>query len=79
MKKTLIILLFVAAISTSAPAGQVLEVRARHLIEYSQDNKRQASDDEILKQKVICYMRIEVLKLRVMMVDNSRYYAYNSS
>lgn len=79
MKKTFVILIFVVAISFSAPANQILELRARHLIEYSQDNKREASSDELLKQKVISYMKIEVLRIKIQFIDNLYSQHYNSS
>jgi hypothetical protein len=79
MKKTFIILIFVVAISTSAPSNPVLIQRARHLIEYSQDNKKEASSDELLKQKVISYMRVEVLKIKIQLIEKSFTTQYNSS
>lgn len=79
MKKSFIIILFVVAISFSAPAGQVLELKARHLIEYSQDNKREADNDELLKQRVVCYAKIEILIIKVQLIDNLYTPRYNSS
>ena len=79
MKKTFIILIFVIAISASSPSNPVLIQRARHLIEYSQDNKKEASTDELLKQKIVCYMRVEILRIKIQLIENSLTAQYNSS
>lgn len=79
MKKTFVILIFVIAISISAPSNPVLLQRARHLIEYSQDNKKEASSDELMKQKIISYMRIEVLRIKIKLIENTFTPQYNSS
>ena len=79
MKRTVFILFLVIAINFSVPAGETMFQRQRHLIENTSGiNKRDVPADELLRQKVIIYAGIEVLAMKVMIIDlNSRY--YNSS
>ncbi len=79
MKRTFIIVIFVISISFTAPATEVLVIKARHLIEYSQDNKKEASDDELLKQKVITYAKMEMLIIKVHLINHSYSPRLNSS
>jgi hypothetical protein len=70
MKKGFFILILVLAINVTAPAGNTLYQRQRHLIEYTQEvNNKNVTNDELLKNKTIMYIRYAVLENRVMIID----------
>ncbi len=79
MKRILFILFLVIAINFSIPAGDTMNQRQRHLIENTSGiNKRDVPADELLRQKVIIYARMEMIAMKVLIIDlNGR--NYNSS
>jgi len=79
MKRILFILFLVIAINFSAPASETLVLRQRHLIENTAGiNKRDVPADELLRQKIISYARMELLVYRILVVD-TYYNRFNNS
>ena len=79
MKKGFFIIILVLTINVTAPAGNTLYQRHRHLIEYTQEvNKKNADNDELLKNKTVMYLRFAVLANRIMFIDRS-YGIYDNS
>ena len=75
MKKSLVILALLAAINFANPTGQILTINTRHIIEYVQDDKRKdLTDNEILRNKVVLYARLQIIMLRVRLINNSLLY-----
>jgi len=78
MRKSFIILTLIIAINIANPVSQNLTLNTRHIIEFVQDDKqRDLTDNEILRNKVIMYMRMQVLLLRVEVINNNL--GYNTS
>ena len=80
MKRILFILFLVIAINFSAPASETLVLRQRHLIENTTGiNKRDVPADELLRQKIINYVRMELLVYRILAADAYYNKFYNTS
>ena len=80
MKKGFFIIILVLTINVTAPSGNTLYQRQRHLIEYTQEvNNKNITNDELIKNKTIMYIRYAVLANRVMIIDWSSRIYYNTS
>jgi hypothetical protein len=78
MKKAFFILIIFAAFNFISPNTQVLAQTLRHKIEFTQEDKsRDVTNNEILKNKVVMYLRMNVLMLRVAVIDGRL--GFNSS
>jgi len=78
MRKSFIILTLLIAINFANPASQSITLNTRHVIEYVlEDKQKNLTDSELLKNKVVMYLRLQILMLRVGVVNNSL--GYNSS
>lgn len=72
MKKTFFILILLAAINFTAPNTQALTQSLRHKIEFVlEDKAKDLTDNELLKNKVVMYMKMRVLLVRVILIDNN--------
>lgn len=72
MKKAFFILILLAAINFTAPNTQALAQSLRHRIEFVQvDKAKDLTENELLKNKVAIYMKMRVLLVRVILIDNS--------
>lgn len=72
MKKAFLILTFLLAFNFFSPNTQVLSQKARHVIEYTQEDKqRDVTNDEILKNKVVRYMKMQILLHKISLIDAS--------
>ncbi len=80
MKKGFFILILVLTINISAPAGNTLYERQRHLIEYTQEtNYRSSADDVLIKNKAVMYVRYMVLANRIVLINLAAEAYCNSS
>jgi len=78
MKKAFLILTLLIAFNFTVPNANVLTQMARHTIEYRQeDRSRSLTENELLKNKVVSYLRLQMLLSRVYRVD--RNFGINSS
>jgi hypothetical protein len=78
MKKAFIILTFLVAFNFTVPNNQALSQRVRHIVEYRQEDKsRDLNENEILKNKVVMYMKLQILLFRVDGIDAKT--GFNSS
>lgn len=78
MKKAFFILTLLLAFNFFSPNNQVLSQHQRHVIEYTQDDKqRDITNDEILKNKVVRYLKMQVLIKQILIADTN--YAFNTS
>ncbi|HAX49278.1 MAG TPA: hypothetical protein DCX92_09880 [Bacteroidetes bacterium] len=72
MKKAFIILTLLIAFNLATPNANVLSQLARHSIEYRQEDKsRDLTDYELLKNKVVRYLRMQMLLSSVVRVDKN--------
>jgi hypothetical protein len=80
MKKIFFILLLLAAMNLSAPAESTLYMRQRHLIENTSNiNRRDVPVDEIIRQKIVMYARLEYLMMGILTAERRCALFYNSS
>lgn len=78
MKKAFLILTLLIAFNFTAPNANVLTQLARHTIEYRQeDRSRSLTENELLKNKVVSYLRMQILISRVKCIDRS--FGFNTS
>lgn len=78
MKKALLILVLLAAFNLTAPNIYALSQKSRHTIEFRQeDRSRDLTNNELLKNKVVMYLRLNILEVKVLMVDRNA--EFNSS
>ncbi len=78
MKKAFLILTLLIAFNFGSPNPNVLSLLARHNIEFRQEDKsRDLSNNELLKNKVVRYLKQEMLMNLVIRVDKNL--AINSS
>lgn len=78
MRKSFIILIFLLSINITSPNSQIIAQTTRHQIVFVQEDKsKDITDNELLKNKVVMYMRFQVLMVRVAVINNSE--MYNSS
>lgn len=78
MKKALLILVLLAAFNLTAPNIYALSQKSRHTIEFrEEDRTRDLTNNELLKNKVVMYLRMNVLEVRVMMINRNA--EFNSS
>ncbi len=78
MKRTFLILVLLVAFNFANPTGQVYSQNVRHNIEFVKvDKSRSRTNDELIRNKVIMYLRYQVLLMRVNSV-NARL-EYNTS
>jgi hypothetical protein len=75
MKKAFIILTLLIAFNVMTPNANVLSQLARHRIEYRQEDKsRDLTENEILKNKIVKYMKMQMLVVNVIRIDaNDRF------
>jgi len=72
MKKAFIILTLLIAFNFATPNANVLSQLARHSIEYRQEDKsRDLTDNELLKNKVVRYLRMQMLLSSVVRVEKN--------
>jgi hypothetical protein len=72
MKKAFIILTLLVAFNFATPNANVLSQLARHSIEYRQeDRSRDLTNNELLKNKVVRYLRMQMLLSSVVRVDKN--------
>ena len=72
MKKAFIILTLLVAFNFATPNANVLSQLARHGIEYRQEDKsRDLTNNELLKNKVVRYLRMQMLLSSVVRVDKN--------
>ncbi|GEM_PF-1493357 len=72
MKKAFIILTLLFAFNFATPNANVLSQLARHSIEYRQEDKsRDFTNNELLKNKVVRYLRMQMLLSSVVRVDKN--------
>ena len=78
MKKAFLILTLLIAFNFGSPNANVLSLLARHSIEFRQEDKtRDLTNNELLKNKVVRYLKQELLLSSVVRVDKN--YWVNSS
>ena len=78
MKRTFLILILVVAFNFTSPTGQIYSQSARHNIEFVKVAKsKDLSRNELLKAKVIQYIRYCVLVKRVAKINSNL--VFNSS
>lgn len=78
MKKAFLILTLLIAFNFGSPNPNVLSLLARHNIEFRQEDKsRGLTNNELLKNKVVRYLKQEMLLSSVVRVDKN--FAINSS
>jgi hypothetical protein len=78
VKKAILILVLLAAFNLTAPNIYALNQKSRHTIEFRQeDRSRDLTNNELLKNRVVTYLRLNVLEVRVMMIN--RYAGFNTS
>jgi len=72
MKKAFIILTLLVAFNFATPNANVLSQLARHSIEYRQEDKsRDLTNNELLKNRVVRYLRMQMLLSIVDRVDKN--------
>ncbi|NOS85016.1 MAG: hypothetical protein HOP31_07735 [Ignavibacteria bacterium] len=72
MKKAFIILTLLIAFNFGTPNANVLSQLARHSIEYRQEDKsRDLTNNELLKNKVVRYLRMQMLLSSIIRVDKN--------
>ena len=72
MKKAFIILTLLVAFNFATPNANVLSQLARHSIEYRQEDKsRDLTNNELLKNKVVRYLKMQLLLSSVVRVDKN--------
>lgn len=70
MKKAFIILTLLIAFNITAPNTNILTHLARHTVEFRQEERtRGLTDNELLKNKVVRYLRMQMLLSRVVRAD----------
>ncbi|MBN8585643.1 MAG: hypothetical protein J0M37_11155 [Ignavibacteria bacterium] len=78
MKKAFIILTLLVAFNFATPNANVLSQLARHSIEFRQEDKsRDLTNNELLKNKMVRYLRMQMLLNSVVRID--KYAGVNSS
>jgi hypothetical protein len=78
MKKGFIILTLLIAFNFTAPNSQTLSQTLRHHIEFAQEDKsKDLTDNELLKNKVVLYLRLQILLVRVNVINAN--YGFNTS
>jgi len=78
MKRTFLIFILLVAFNFANPTGQVYSQNVRHNIEYVKvDKSKSRTNNELLRNKVIMYMRYQVLLMRVYSVNKRL--EYNTS
>jgi hypothetical protein len=72
VKKTFIILTLLLAFNFGAPNTQAMTLKIRHVIEYTeQDKSRDLTGDEILKNKIVLFMRLQMLTIKIAAVNSA--------
>lgn len=72
MKKAFIILTLLVAFNFGVPNVNVLSQLARHSIEFRQEDKsRDLTNNELLKNRVVRYLRMQMLLSSVVRVDKN--------
>ncbi len=72
MKKAFLILTLLVAFNLATPNVNVLSQLARHTIEFRQEDKsREVTNNELLKNKVVSYLRMQMLLSSVVRVDKN--------
>ena len=78
MRKGFIIISLLVAFNFTAPNSQPVAQVIRHRIEFVQEDKsKDLTENELLKNKVVMYMRLQVLMIRVAVINNS--FGFNTS
>lgn len=75
MKKAFIILTLLIAFNFTVPNSQGMGLTLRHVIEYRQEDKsRDLTENEILRNKVVMYIRMHMMVIKVIRIDaNDRF------
>ena len=72
MKKAFVILTLLVAFNFATPNINVLSQLTRHTIEFRQeDRSREVTNNELLKNKVVRYLRMQMLLSSVVRVDKN--------
>lgn len=72
MKKTFIILTLLLAFNFGAPNAQAMQLKVRHIIEYTeQDKSRDITENEILRNKIVMFMRLQMIIIKVAAVNSA--------
>ena len=70
MKKAFIILTLLIAFNFTVPNSQAMSQKVRHVIEYRQEDKsRDITENEILKNKMVMYMKMRMMIIQVIRID----------
>ena len=78
MKKAFIILTLLIAFNVTAPNSRQLTQTLRHHIEFAQeDMSKDLTENELLKNKVVLYLRLQMLHVRVSVINAN--YEFNTS
>ena len=78
MKRAFLILILLAAFNIFQPNSQALNQTPHHKIEFTEEDKsRDLTNNVIIRNKVILYMKLNVLLARVVMINNSN--GFNTS
>lgn len=78
MKKAFLIMVLIVAFNVTTPNSQTLNQNLRHVIEYRQEeNSRDLNGNELLKTKIMMYLRMQILEARVLVIDSNA--GFNSS
>jgi len=78
MRKSFIIITFLLTINFTSPNTQILSQTVRHQIEFVQeDSSKDLTNNELLKNKIVMYMRLQILMIRVSVINNC--YGFNTS
>lgn len=78
MKRAFIILTLLVAFNFTAPNSNTLAQSLRHVIEFTQEDKsRDLNENEILKNKVVMYLRYQLLIIKVTSINYN--FGFNTS
>ena len=78
MKKAFIILTLLIAFNVTTPNSQSLAQTLRHHIEFAQEDKsKDLTENELLKNKVVLFLRLQMLLVRVSVINAN--YGFNTS
>jgi hypothetical protein len=75
MKKLILILFLLFAFNFYSPGNINIYIRQRHTIEYARRlNKRELDIEDLMRDKVMIYIRLEILKLRMLRYEAVQIY-----
>jgi hypothetical protein len=71
LKRAFIILTLLIAFNFTAPNSNTLAQTVRHHIEFAQEDKsKDLTESELLKNKVVLFLKLQMLLVRVELIDN---------